>query len=48
MLTTYGEVNSIIEEMAESESNRLGELWLPEWATLKLIEADEAEIEEIK
>jgi hypothetical protein len=38
MLTTYPEVNSLIDEMAESEGNRFGEL----------VEADETEVSEIK
>jgi hypothetical protein len=48
MLTTYWEVNSLIDEMAEAEGNRFGELWLPIGAILKLVEADETEIREIK
>ena len=48
MLTTYWEVNSLIDEMVESEGNRFGELWLPIGAILKLVEADEDEISEIK
>ncbi|MFC2065983.1 hypothetical protein ACFLUO_02825 [Chloroflexota bacterium] len=48
MLTTYWEVNSLRDEMAESEGNRFGELWLPICAILKLVEADQQESDNIK
>ena len=48
LLTSYQKVNTLVEEMIESEGNRFGELWLPIGVMLRLVETPEEERNEIK
>ncbi|MFC1966470.1 hypothetical protein ACFLWI_05950 [Chloroflexota bacterium] len=48
ILTAYREVFELVEDLSETEGNRFGELWLPIVVILKLVKADQEEVDEIK